>query len=610
MLVHQILREAGYNGILHSYETASEDGASHLPLDPITVAGQCRVQLMMRDIKFLFVKDALSLILESKSFEVVTGLQPSIVEADKRTRTAKRWKNHLEQLTQFRILRKIQNPKHAYFHSPYFSVPKADQQSARAILNAKQISRLSKNPPAVRLPNLPDVLRRIDSLKPRYIGTGDFRHWFHQIPLAEQIQRYFTVTNGQQWNWCTLPMGYSFSPYIAQSVGWEVLLKDQPYSPHLHDSRHMPCIVDMLSPFGQTVGFMTLFYDNIIIVSSNPEIGERCMKQMKINANYYNVALKTTEARVGQQLFLREGTEGIKYIGVEIGIAPKSTTRNKRESRLIWRLSKPIKETDVIHLLRRCTPRTVYRVIGAIVWHTYASLQSFGSINQVLAIMSDVATTASTTSWDTEMNFSESNRQIILHHARRAADNDWCTITETEQTETWATTDASGWGYAMCIYDGESDRLRECKAHKWQADMSSKDIFRKELYAGIQCVELILATQSNTRIILGQDNEAVFLTMSHFFSNFEDIQKQLTSLHEKLVRHTCALKMVKLSGKCNVSDKPSRGLPLSETVRQQCKKAMVAELLGNPRSTHTIDGSESDEDDGAFIHEPTFALPQ
>jgi hypothetical protein len=47
---------------------------------------------------------------------------------------------------------------------------------------------------------------------------GDLRHWFHQLSIA--FKKYVGVaTREGVYLWRTLPMGLSWSPYVAQAIG-------------------------------------------------------------------------------------------------------------------------------------------------------------------------------------------------------------------------------------------------------------------------------------------------------------------------------------------------------------------------------------------------------
>ena len=135
-----------------------------------------------------------------------------------------------------------------------------------------------KIPTGVNLPYLPEILRMIAKCIRDYplatITVGDFRHFFHQIPLHEDISKWFGVgtDDNHMYRWNVLPMGHSHSPHTAQCLGWLVLLHCEPGEEQLFHEEDLEAIRKSTTP-PQYVrlkngGFATLFYDNFIAVTA------------------------------------------------------------------------------------------------------------------------------------------------------------------------------------------------------------------------------------------------------------------------------------------------------------------------------------------------------
>ena len=55
--------------------------------------------------------------------------------------------------------------------------------------------------------------------------TLDFRHFFHEVGVSENLSRYFGVCiDGNYYRWRTMPMGFAFSPFCAKSIAWAAIL--------------------------------------------------------------------------------------------------------------------------------------------------------------------------------------------------------------------------------------------------------------------------------------------------------------------------------------------------------------------------------------------------
>jgi hypothetical protein len=97
---------------------------------------------------------------------------------------------------------------------------------ARAIFNGKL---LNNGPaPPINTPTTQDLLdkiARLPELDAKGILTAEIRHWSHQIPVVKAVSHFFAVKSGTQWfRWRALPMGTSWSPYVAQCFAWCLII--------------------------------------------------------------------------------------------------------------------------------------------------------------------------------------------------------------------------------------------------------------------------------------------------------------------------------------------------------------------------------------------------
>jgi len=117
----------------------------------------------------------------------------------------------------------------------YFAVVKSILE-ARAIYNGKKFSFLCNTPPPTNLPDMIALLAALCDLIEESGGAvtvseGDIRHFFHQVPLEFSISQHFCINiedddgKVQFFRWVTLPMGWSFSPFIAQSISMGILIR-------------------------------------------------------------------------------------------------------------------------------------------------------------------------------------------------------------------------------------------------------------------------------------------------------------------------------------------------------------------------------------------------
>ena len=118
----------------------------------------------------------------------------------------------------------------------YFAVYKTADAS-RSIVDCASFSKALRKTchvEPVRLPTIPDLLERLGRVirtayrsKEKYgILLSDLRHFFHQIPLEDDVKRYFAVRlKNVAYVWNVLPMGHTVSPLVAQTISYAILLQ-------------------------------------------------------------------------------------------------------------------------------------------------------------------------------------------------------------------------------------------------------------------------------------------------------------------------------------------------------------------------------------------------
>jgi len=98
-----------------------------------------------------------------------------------------------------------------------FCVPKLKKKTKRTILDARAVGDAQKGPPSVTLATLEDVEDCVRQYA--YVAELDGKGWFHQHGLADQVAEYFGLQIGnRRLVWTRLPMGWSYSVFIAHSV--------------------------------------------------------------------------------------------------------------------------------------------------------------------------------------------------------------------------------------------------------------------------------------------------------------------------------------------------------------------------------------------------------
>ena len=149
----------------------------------------------------------------------------------------KRYKEHMDQLEACGLLQPVSlKDASIRFYSGYFAVPKTAQTS-RSIFSGNRLSQCCPVPPTVNLISASELIRLMRQHGTRWKGeyhvvTGDLRHWFHQISAPSWLRPLFGLKTGskagpktgpkideKRYMWTSLPMGWSWSPVLAQFPG-------------------------------------------------------------------------------------------------------------------------------------------------------------------------------------------------------------------------------------------------------------------------------------------------------------------------------------------------------------------------------------------------------
>jgi hypothetical protein len=121
--------------------------------------------------------------------------------------------------------------------------------------------------PGLHLPDPREIGEYLSTIKSPMIKVLDLRHYFHQIPLPESMRRFFGLSIGDRYfRWRVPPMGWSFSPWIAQSISVAMALEASPVD-YKCDAERTPAFVEIQDGKGANAR-VYVTYDNIAFVGN------------------------------------------------------------------------------------------------------------------------------------------------------------------------------------------------------------------------------------------------------------------------------------------------------------------------------------------------------
>ena len=578
----------GYKG--WRYDNEGSTDVHLLPLDPIDVAGKASLGdllVLAQRHHILFAEHALKVISDLKYFLDV--VKPPINRS--RFLTPSVYEEHLKCLVEWKVYRNVEAGVPLHF-ARYFAVPKASVPPvARTIFNGASFSKSCQVPPPIHLPDVAVVLKFLaDTFRGRKYSaiTADIRHWFHQIRLHADISKYFGLCymkrDSKSSNLCrrifllanVLPMGWSWSPFIAQSLSFLLLLETARRC-GLNIDAYTNC--SELPPFLCWPNFVIiLWYDNVGVFGADENLVRQFYRQLKAVFNEFSVILKEGEFYTAAELQVKESDPSTdcdpqkdehrvaSYLGLEFGWRGKRQRGGTIE--FVWRhLKKKTIRWATYAKRTPLTPRDVAAAVGIAVWDCHISLRSLLHIEADIELLRLAGSAARRSSWDTadkQLNTEVKSLDIsaLLDRVLGGAFT-WRTSEPTPSNEVIIASDASKLKWAYLIY---KDGFIESASNNgfWNANLLVAHIFVKELTAAIWAIEKVLDTTTQpTRIIIATDNSATAAVLRRMYSTTA-IGRELTQrIMQRLADQRCVLEVIQVKSEENPSDAPTRSKPVN-----------------------------------------------
>ena len=582
---------AGYDGI--------PMGLEHIPLDRIDCVGQARVADIHRTgrNRGLLFADSILLILDAVLFTNLLLVRVDKLECV--SHTAPRWKPHLEVLQASGILVETTRSRLKAVAN-YFAVPKGTNE-ARAVINLRALSRRMTAPPTTNLPEIETVLRLLSGTE-RYLVIGDFRHFFHQFRVADPITDFFgLICGGRCFRWTTMPMGWSYSPRIAQCAAWTVLL-EAAFRAKLARPADFQNLCSTPTYARLQGGFCMVWYDNVLAGFANSDSRDRfhqklqevCREPTTVAGQRddgFNIRWKHLDS-----WNLNKATPHSERLPVYLGMQ-FTTTRRDREgnTRTQWRHdpAKVSRWSDLTTLPVKLLHRTIARAVGVIIWDATISGRPLYQEATAINLLREVARSVRSAQaaglakvWDRDMPEVWEHHSAALHHLQDRVrsiitSNEWRELPERPSTThtILAASDASGgsthgeeasiepgWGFLLL----NEELPDEVCAGTFPPELVQSHIYLKEMWSAVRCVEHICSRAPRARIVLGIDNTAVVGALRGRYSSNQHANEMIQRLDRVLAASSSVLEVVPLRSEDNPADGPSRKKPVVPRVRNAC----------------------------------------
>jgi len=578
------------------------------PLDPCTVAGTAKLARMLKHImrrNFFALSTALKFLRINRHDGYADFILKADGEKPRKIRfTNEKYQKHLLSLLKDKILMQCE-PEEVRYFSTYFSVLK-DLTSSRAIFNGRALSEKWKTPPPVNIPDVSQVIERIDAFGTKNRNTfavsGDFRHWFHQITISDELARFMALYitspgGGQAYKYRVLPMGFSYSPWLAQSCAWEVLAHRNDRDEIMVDEdalRHVGCLPTFLAVFykGKPCGWATVYYDNYLVVVNSEEAAAAWSKRILDNASFFNVQIKEGTHKISTPEIFENS--GLEYLGVRFKIHRADLKRERNTdgnaNRVTWELKNTLGDMPNIK-----TKRDAARVIGKIMFHMVIHITPLGCVDGFADLVAILRKLALSPGWDIphmldeeqlsmlerRWNFTKINTPLFRSPEHR------CDVSNLVSRGDVVATDAArkgyGWvhivkGLALAPHEGH---WTEEHLAKWTSPRSAK-IFLMEMHAAIEGLLAFFSSNKDCeKMALVTDNSGVAYCLRKGFSTLDEANIMIKKVLHLLPR----VEIVQITTKDNCADCPSRRDYKDFDARVERTKLVAMGQLGGNSST-------------------------
>lgn len=548
---------------------------SKVKLDAITVAKSLSLDIQKELAQFApFAQHAYNITNDGSFFRGLFKSEPKEVDITRNRfcKTRARWLQHIVDLQRFDVLIQLTVAPMGVV-SRYFAVPKSNGL-ARSIFSGGHLSRLCLRPPGVNLPMLPQMLRIMAALCTKgqiYILLGDLRHYFHQIEISPDISRFFSIfCCNVMYGYAVLPMGFSYSPRIAQCFAWAALLSLASTKNGLSRAAseikgvfdHPPSFVMLHDENNVECGVVFIWYDNFTVCCLSKSMTVELSKTFSDMQTKYKMQWGSKNLFHPTHLNKNSEDKPCAVLGLQLAVV-QIRARDAQGPALIWRL-KPDTAKKAETMMQELTLnrtsigcKSVAGIIGSAVWQCYSRCEPLTKIHDGLMIASEAGKLAAKSGWNAKLSLSEEQHTTLSNLLNTIKRNPWTDpqVFHTEGEIRIVSTDAAlRFGCYTWIL---SDSIRkDWDNWEWSTDESLESIFLLELRAAVRAI-LALAPRHGTLVII-IDNTSAAAVLRKWYSSTRKGRELADVAWKHLNDIGCSLVVAGIASEDNDADSGTR----------------------------------------------------
>ena len=373
---------------------------------------------------------------------------------------------------------------------PVFTTPKKDLD-LRLIQDGRWNNGFFAKPPEMFLPKIHEVIDKI--LSAAYVADADGVSYFYQIPLDESVRDYFgcRLAGGRglyrQMRFCSLPMGFSWAPCIAQRIA-NTLIADHGVA----------------------------WVDNFFVLGTSTENFEEHRKSFLQRVAAANLLLDD---------HVMAPKTNLVALGIEYDLCEKRYRMSPD-----WALKAAIRLTELIKT-PDTTPAEVYTAAGTIVWHSHVTRRRLCQLPHLFAMISRLASQVGSRmiDWNTKLTWPEGVAKEITEHVETLRVNAWIPKPEKceETSEVWSDASSTHWSFLAYHHDV----LLQANQGPVRENMH---IFLCELSAAMGGLMALYRKGIKKGILVNVDNTAAAIALQRGISTNRVANEWMSQLPEDL----------------------------------------------------------------------------
>ena len=237
-------------------------------------------------------------------------------------------------------------------------------------------------------------------------------------------------------------------------------------------------------------------------------------------------------------------------------------------------------------------PRRDYSsIVGLVLWDATIAMEGTIKIQESLDVIRRITKgVTQVKEWGEPVVVTPEERATLTNALRRAALRGDIQVmnADSPRTFTFAASDASSLKVGYVVLGLEKPSSLPTRVYS--APAVGSHIFYKELQGATWAIIDLCCEYPNTTIVIAVDNSALFYVLRRGFTTTEEGRPNIHLIHEVLAQTGCDLLPVLIPGDQNVSDAPSRDLPLSLVRAQATWRALYAAAFGGSRHLMNFGG--------------------